>query len=509
MRHNLFLIACLFAVYSAFAQQPTDQLWHLLPNSKKGNSGIGLAEAQEMMKGKTPQTVIVAIADAGVDINHEDLKHMLWINADEVADNGIDDDNNGYTDDIYGWNFIGETTHDNLEITRQYALLNAKYELKATDDIENQDEYNRYLTIKQEFLQKNILLLGLRELVQIKQGMEFLEDSYGTDMTTEEVTNHKSKSKYEEIARGILARTAEASKNFDYLDIKTQLMSAYDHYDASYNYNYNPEFDPRTELVGDDYSNAREIGYGNNKVYYGEHSSHGTHVAGIVAADASNDEGAKGICQSCDIMSIRNVPDGDERDKDVANGIRYAVDNGAKIVEKNNSVEYIKVVKEAIQNSGRGFSGITDTTKAIGGLTSDFPNDFNNITDNWIEVGASSWMKKPKVFAEFSNYGLEEVDIFAPGVDIYSTTPEGQYEAFNGTSMASPVVAGVAGYVWSYYPTLTAAQLKQILVESALEIKGRSRLPGSKKKTKACKISKYGSEVNLPDEIYSLVIFGK
>ncbi|MFT6384649.1 MAG: subtilisin family serine protease, partial [Bacteroidia bacterium] len=219
-----------------------------MPNSKKGNSGIGLAEAQEMMKGKTPQTVIVAIADAGVDINHEDLKNMLWINADEVADNGIDDDNNGYIDDIYGWNFIGETTHDNLEITRQYALLNAKYELKATDDIENQDEYNMYLTIKQEFLQKNSdAKLYYERFLQIKQGMEFLEDSYGTDMTAEEVTNHKSKSKYEEIARGILARTAEASKNFDYLNIKTQLMSAYDHYDASYNYNYNPEFDPRRE----------------------------------------------------------------------------------------------------------------------------------------------------------------------------------------------------------------------------------------------------------------------
>jgi len=505
MRHNLFLIACLFAVYSAFAQQPTDQLWHLLPNSKKGNSGIGLAEAQEMMKGKTPQTVIVAIADAGVDINHEDLKHMLWINADEVADNGIDDDNNGYTDDIYGWNFIGETTHDNLEITRQYALLNAKYELKATDDIENQDEYNRYLTIKQEFLQKNSdAKLYYERFLQIKQGMEFLEDSYGTDMTTEEVTNHKSKSKYEEIARGILARTAEASKNFDYLDIKTQLMSAYDHYDASYNYNYNPEFDPRTELVGDDYSNAREIGYGNNKVYYGEHSSHGTHVAGIVAADASNDEGAKGICQSCDIMSIRNVPDGDERDKDVANGIRYAVDNGAKIVNMSFGKGYshnAEVVKEAIQyaaSKGVLLVHAAGNSNQNNDISDNFPNDFNNITDNWIEVGASSWMKKPKVFAEFSNYGLEEVDIFAPGVDIYSTTPEGQYEAFNGTSMASPVVAGVAGYVWSYYPTLTAAQLKQILVESALEIKGRSRLPGSKKKTKACKISKYGSEVNLP-----------
>jgi subtilisin family serine protease len=281
-------------------------------------------------------------------------------------------------------------------------------------------------------------------------------------------------------------------------------MSAYRHYDASYNYNYNPEFDPRRELVGDDYSNAREIGYGNNKVYYGEHSSHGTHVAGIVAADASNDLGAKGICQSCDIMSIRNVPDGDERDKDVANGIRYAVDNGAKIVNMSFGKGYshnAEVVKEAIQyaaSKGVLLVHAAGNSNQNNDISDNFPNDFNNITDNWIEVGASSWMKKPKVFAEFSNYGLEEVDIFAPGVDIYSTTPEGQYEAFNGTSMASPVVAGVAGYVWSYYPTLTAAQLKQILVESALEIKGRSRLPGSKKKTKACKISKYGSEVNLP-----------
>ena len=490
-----------------FAQQnlPEIQLWHLEPYSKKGHSGIGLEEAMEMVKDKTPTTIVVAIADAGVDVNHPDLKNMLWTNPSEIAGNGIDDDKNGYIDDVYGWNFIGETIYDNLEITRQYVILNEKYELKPESEITDKEEYARYQEIKTTFLAKNLeYKMNFEFFSDLIKGMESLEESYGTDMTKEELANHKSNSKSEIVAKNLLDRLVKVTDEFDYLGIKDQMTQAYNQFDRAYSYNYNPEFDPRAEKVGDDYSNPNERYYGNNNVYYGEHSSHGTHVAGIVAADGSNNVGAKGICQSCEIMSIRNVPEGDERDKDVANSIRYAVDNGAKIVNmsfgkshSHNSAIVYEAIKYAESKNvllvhAAGNSSLNlETAK-------NFPNDNNDATNNWLEVGASSWEKKPKALATFSNYGSSQVDLFAPGVKVYSTTPEGEYEAYNGTSMASPVAAGVAAFVWSYYPTLTAAELKTILIESAIPIKGRNKVPGSKKKKRVCKVSKSGAEINLP-----------
>ena len=506
---NKYLITSLLALFlcvSVFAQNPTDQLWHLKPYSKKGESGIGLEEAKELVKDKKANTVVVAIIDAGVDIYHPDLKNMLWVNEGEIADNNIDDDGNGYIDDVYGWNFLGETTFDCLELTRQYASLNAKYELKTADQVENKEEYARYQEIKEEFLQKSTnAKMSYERYSDLLQGAQFLEDAYGEDMTVEELQNHKSKSKYDETAKRMLLGIAEKTNTINYTGLKSQLQGAVDYFEGQHKYYYNAEFDPRAEKVGDDYENAYESNYGNSKVYYGEKfSSHGTHVAGIVAADASNDFGAAGICQSCEIMSIRTVPEGDERDKDVANSIRYAVDNGAQIINMSFGKAYAsntKVVREAIayaESKNVLLVHAAGNSSQNNDIKSNYPNDFGNSFNNWIEVGASSWEKKPNSFATFTNYGKEEIDLFAPGVAIYSTTPENQYEAFNGTSMASPVVAGVAAFLWSYYPELTAAQVKQILEESAIPIKGRSRTPGAKKKTRACKISRTGGEVNLP-----------
>jgi len=506
---NKYIILAALAVSSlaAQAQEPSDKFWHLQPFSKKGNSGIGLEEAKEMMKGKTPQTVIVAIADAGVDIYHPDLKTMLWTNENEIPDNGIDDDKNGYIDDVYGWNFLGETTFDNMELTREYARLNAIYELKSESNIENITEYNRYLSLKESYLKEQLDAKQTFEILEkITKGFNALEKNYGEGMTLEEVTNHKAQNKYEQVGKMVLLGSAKRSKEpFNFKAIKEEMQKGYDQYDFMYNYGYNAAFNPRSEKVGDDYENATEQGYGNNKVYYGERfSSHGTHVAGIVAADASNDFGAKGICQSCKIMSIRNVPEGDERDKDVANSIRYAVDNGAKIVNMSFGKGYSyrpEVVKEAIryaESKGVLLVHAAGNSNQNNDISENYPNDSKDAFNNWLEVGASSWQKKPGALAVFSNYGQDEVDLFSPGVAIYSTTPENSYDAYDGTSMASPVAAGVAAFVWSYYPTLTAAQMKQILMDSAIPIKGRNRIPGAKKKKCVKKLSKTGGQINLP-----------
>jgi subtilisin family serine protease len=508
-RINIYFAISLWLSLAVTAQNPTDSLWHLLPYSKKGNAGIGYQEAVKMMKGKIPQPIIVAIADAGVDIYHPDLINNLWKNPLEIEDNGIDDDENGYIDDLYGWNFIGETTYDNMELTRQYARLNRIYELKPEAQVKNPDEYTIYLKMKEKFLkQKREAKLYFDFFQGINEGVESIEKQYGGNIDKTTIENHKSKGKSEEIAKRMIIRYAKMTKSFDLETMKKDLEEGYKQYDYMHNYAYNISFDPRSEFVGDEYYNLTERVYGNNQVYYGEDfSSHGTHVAGIVAADGSNDFGAKGICSSCKIMSIRNVPEGDERDKDVANGIRYAVDNGAKIVNMSFGKGYSDfplAVKEAIQYAASKDVLLVHAAGNDGknnDKSDNFPHDFKDAYPNWIEVGASNWKSVSKALAPFSNYGKSEVDLFSPGVDIYSTTPENQYEAYDGTSMASPVVSGVAAFVWSYYPSLSASQLKDIILQSSVPIKGRVKIPGSKRKTRALKLSKTGGLVNLPNAL--------
>jgi cell wall-associated protease len=503
MKKYSIIIALIAATSSIFAQNPSDQFWHLAPNSSKINSGVGLEEAKAMMKDKKPTTIVVAVADAGVDVYHPDLQNRLWTNKGEIAGNGIDDDGNGYKDDVYGWNFIGGTIEDNLEVTREYRRLKPIYEGNTDAQERNPMEYAKYLTVKKDFLDNSVnATLYFEAYEGLKLGMDFLAESYGEDMTIAELEAHQSKSKFEESAKQVLLSNSK-KRPLNFTAMREGLNGGYEHFKQQAKYNYNVDFDPRPENVGDDYADVTNRFYGNDSVYYGEHSSHGTHVAGIIAADASNDFGAQGICQSCEIMSIRNVPDGDERDKDVANGIRYAVDNGAKIVNMSFGKGYaynVDVVKEAIkyaESKGVLLVHAAGNSNQDNDITDNFPKNFD-ASNNWIEVGALSWMKKPNKIAEFSNYGQKEVDLFAPGVAIYSTTPENNYEAFDGTSMASPVVAGVAGFVWSYYPNLTAAELREILLQSAIPIKGRQRIPGQKKKVNVRTLSKTGAEINLP-----------
>lgn len=494
-------LLCLLVSIASLSQAKPDTFWHL-QHHKNDYPGISWNEGLELVKTKTPKQVVVAVIDAGTDIKHPDLKEMLWTNTNEIADNGIDDDNNGYIDDVNGWNFIGDVTFDNTELVRQYVILNEKYELKS---VEESEEYTHYLELKDEFLKKQEEAKKLYNILSItKGGIDDLEKEYGDDITKEELKEHKPTSKYEQIAKILILQTARVYGEYDYKSIRDELIDGFEHYDYELNYGYNPRFEPR-DKVGDDYTNGTESGYGNNKLYYGDRfSSHGTHVSGIIAASSTNKFGAKGICQNCEIMTLRTVPQGDERDKDVANSIRYAVNNGAKVINMSfgksytyrkdlvyNAIEYAKSKEVLLIHSAGNDASNND-------LKPTYPNDMNGkYNDIWIEVGASSWQSKPKMLAEFTNYGATDVDVFSPGVAIYSTMPENTYEPEDGTSMAGPVVAGIAGVIRGYYPQLTASQVKTIIVESAISIKGRQRIPGKKRKKGARKLSATGSVVNL------------
>lgn len=508
MNRIYILLAFLYSV-TGYAQTPSHD-WHFSPYHKSKLAGIGLEEGMKAVADKSASNIIVAVIDAGVDVYHPDLKDQLWINKDEIANNGVDDDNNGYIDDIYGWNFIGgkdsSVGYDNMEVTRQYLILKKKYDGITEEMAENKVEYRKYAEMRDKISRERMEAKSYYEFFsQIRSGMSSIESTYSRPIDLATIKAHQSANRAEEMAKLILVSAASKSKDdFDFAAMKSELDGAYDHYNYNYNYGYNLDFDPR-DIVGDNYDNAYERTYGNNEVYYGEDfSSHGTHVAGIIAANSSNNIGAKGICPTAKIMSIRVVPQGDERDKDVANGIIYAVDNGARIINMSFGKAYphnTEVVKKAIEYA-KSKNVLLVHAAGNDALNTDvntfYPNDFGDeFKSNWIEVGASSWEKKPRKIASFSNYGKLQVDLFAPGVAIYSTTPENQYEAFDGTSMASPVVAGVAALVWSYYPDMTAEQIRSVLVDSALPIKGKQRIPGDKKKSRVNELSVTGSIINV------------
>ncbi len=459
---------------------PTED-WHLLAPNNDPYYGTGVRLAYEnLLANKDPKKeVVVAIIDSGTDINHEDLSGNIWVNEDEIADNNIDDDGNGYVDDIHGWNFIGgvdgsHVVDDTFEITRLYAKLSPKYEGVDPNTLSESEltEFEYYQKVKVDFKKERDEVTEIYTNVSgfeqaILASRSIFRVSSLDSLTTEQIQTKSNDSPQISQAKGLVNYMRDN-------DIKEQdVIDAREQFQSLANFGMNPEFEPRS-IVGDDYDDLTNRFYGNNDVS-GPRNDHGTHVAGIVGAVRNNDIGVNGIAD-VKLMIVRTVPNGDERDKDVANAIRYAAENGADIINMSFGKGYSPqkwYVDEAIQFAdslgvlmvhGSGNDGDNIDT------TDSFPN--KNYVDggtaiNFMNVGASSWENGVSVPADFSNYGKTEVEIFAPGVGIYSTFPGNSYSAQDGTSMASPVLAGVAALIMTYYPDLSATQVKEILMETA------------------------------------------
>jgi len=489
----------------AFGQSSAPENWFNKDNKTDNVLGMSTEQAYEkLLKSKTPVPVIVGVLDSGVDEDHEDLKNVMWINEDEVPGNGVDDDKNGYIDDIYGWNFIGgkdgrNVDRDSYELTRLFKALNTKYEgmSEATMTKEEKKGFQDFLKVKAEFLQLSVQAKSTFEsLLKTKTRLDNMEEAIGKgeNITVSDLKNYKPVNTTEGamVERFIVYM----EKGIKYSEMKAEFMGAYEHYDKEANYRYNVSFDPR-EIVGDNYSDQTEKYYGNNDVT-GPDASHGTHVSGIIAAQRDNGLGIKGVANNVKIMSVRCVPDGDERDKDVANAIRYAVENGAKVINMSFGKAYPwnkTIVDDAIKYAeskdvllvhGAG-NDAKDLDKTV-----NYPNPYFSNTSArspiWVEVGASSWVKGKDKLGSFSNYGRTKVDVFAPGVSIYSTTPGSKYDSYDGTSMASPATAGVAALIRSYFPDLTASQVRTILMKSTTKVKGKVHYPGTTKSTKMKKL---------------------
>lgn len=467
-----------------------------------GYPGISLAEAYKALEGRKAQTVIVGVVDSGVDINHEDLKSIIWTNPKEIPNNGIDDDKNGYVDDVHGWNFLGEINQDNLEYVRilkkgdtsdpDYKRAEEKYDKEFKDANEKIELYSQ---IKERIAQSDALIqkhLGKKEYTE--------EDLDKIDASSLQLLGAVRGMKY------LLSNGVSVKETLE------ELSEGIKHYEDRLKYGLNKEFNPR-KVLNDNPDDITDKIYGNNNVIgpTAEGALHGTHVAGIIAAVRHNNIGIDGVADHVRIMPVRTVPDGDEYDKDVALALRYAIDNGAKVINTSFGKEFsphkewvYDALKYAAEKDVLIVNAAGNDTKNVD-VQLTFPDDNINgkeFTDTMITIGALNYEYNENLVASFSNYGKNNVDLFSPGVQIYATVPENKYKFLDGTSMAAPEVAGVAALIRAYFPKLKAREVKQILMESGLTptvkevlVGGRGE-EGEAKRMLFSELSKSGKIVN-------------
>ncbi|MFT3823773.1 MAG: S8 family peptidase [Chitinophagaceae bacterium] len=499
--------------------------WHLLDKTKDGYYGISINKAYEFIKSKNlkGKTVIVAVIDSGIDTLHEDLKPVLWVNPKEIPGNGIDDDGNGYVDDIHGWNFLGNkdgrnVKQDSYEGARVYHKFKAKYEDPSFDSTKLKgDELAEYKMWKKAKVK--IMGDGSEEGVDLVMLKKALQSSLRSDSilkvalkkdvyTGNDLDTFVAVSTSEKAARGSLLYLFKAnqmleSTNKEFLDGFGEFVSGEERKAEAKE--KAPE-DYRGEITGDNENDINDRYYGNGDVMAGT-PFHGTHVSGIIGASRDNGLGIEGIADNVRIMMIRAVPDGDEHDKDIALAIRYAVDNGAKVINMSFGKEFSprkKWVDEAVQYAAS--KGVLlvhaagNDSKNVD-TADNFPNA-NLVTlkaraKNWITVGASGDPKAGGLTASFSNYGKQEVDVFAPGVKIYSSIPGGNtYGNAQGTSMASPVVAGTAAFLLEYFPYLTPEQVKFCIEKSAQVPAEKVKKPGTDDLVSMAELCRTGGIIN-------------
>jgi subtilisin family serine protease len=503
---KILIVTSFFPLFSLLAVSPEDSLkyanWQNLDPILDKKMGVSVEKAyNELLKGKESKTVVVAVLDSGVDIDHEDLKDIIWVNEDEIPDNGIDDDNNGYIDDIHGWNFLGNEDGENiihapLEVTRLYRIYLEKYGELENDSLQLAEDIDwlKYQNVVSTYD------IELENVKQSKAAFQKLSDKYYRfDSIVSELLLKKDYSLVDLKGLKVEKKSlSDSAKKFmiraKIRGLNNSLIAEYqDYYSNRINYHYNTEFYARP-IVGDDEYVWLSAFYGNNDVE-GDDPLHGTMVSGVIGGVRNNNIGVNGIADNVKIMSVRTVPDGDEWDKDVASAIKYAIDNGADIINmsfgkgfspQKQFVDSIVKLVDAnnvllVHAAGNENTNIDE----VDNFPNRFSVDLDTLADAWLTIGASTISANKKgLVANFSNYGKQNVDIFAPGHDMFLCSPNNTYEIASGTSFAAPVVSGVAALIKSYYPELTALEIKDIILRSSVIKDVKVKVPGTQGKLK-------------------------
>ncbi len=452
--------------------------------------GMSVEKAySEIIKNNKGQKTIVAVIDSGVDIEHEDLEGVLWTNTDEIPGNGKDDDNNGYIDDVHGWNFLGDAVKENMEYTRIYKRLKPKYEGKTPSSISTADraEFIYYQEAKQEYEKEyQETVQNRNQYEQIKKQLVAAHQAVSSQLgkenyTIEELNDMQAtgqmaqyKAMLQQIQNNVNENIPEALEELD---------EGIAYYDGRLDTHFNLELDGRAP-VGDDPYDITDTKYGNGNVMgpdpEKEDLKHGTHVAGIIAAERNKNIGIIVVANNVEIMAIPSFG-------------KYFSPNPEWVIE---AIKYAEKNDVLIVNAGGNESLNLDENTV-------YPNDQNpeapqEIANNFLTVGALNFDYGAQLLANFSNYGKTNVDVFAPGTKIWSTTPNNEYEYLQGTSMAAPAVAGVAAIIRSFYPKLSAAQVKQIIMDSGLTTNADVVVGGDRNNVQDFKeLSKSGKMVNL------------
>ena len=519
--YSLALCGALLFNTPVWAQKDTATVlprnWHQLDLKADGYYGISLKQAYNFLKGKKSKTVIVATIDSGADTLQRDLASILWVNPKEIPGNGKDDDHDGFVDDVHGWDFLGGPNgkcdfNETTEEIREYYKLKNKYGAITDVPAADKKEYNYWLTVKAirdstitksdaEYKQLNPVMNVLMVTGSIlKNAMKLSPDASFTtkDIDNLQTTNDTVKES-KTVWTGILQQEGAGATS-------TKVIKDLSEYLKKLNSDINPDLDARKNIVGDNPDDNTNPHYGNNLIKF-EDASHGTGVAGLIGAVRNNGYGVDGVADNVRIMPIKAVPDGDEYDKDIANAIRFAVNHGARVVNMSfgkkisphkkwvdDAFKYATTKNVLLVMAAGNDSQNVDTKPS-------YPNDTyedGSGTDapNVINVGASAAKLDDKLAGSFSNYGKNEVDVFAPGVDIYSTIPGSNYGRASGTSMACPVVAGTAALLLEYFPKLSAEQLKYILIKSAVAPDMDVNVPGTNRKVKMSELCVSGGIIN-------------
>ncbi len=528
-----------FFALALFAQTQTTAKaklkgWHLLNMQQDGYMGTGVKEAYELLKNRKSTTVTIAVIDSGIDTAHEDLKAVLWTNPKEIPGNGIDDDHNGYKDDVHGWNFCGASNGENLainthEIARVYHGWKAEFEGKEEKDI----PANRKFLFQQ--WKRSEALLN-KQYEEYQKNFPNIDNMFtALTATSRLITTSISKPAFtkndialmdakptDSLGWGVSIWKDIFNRGGDSTLTNTSILNDIEGYrNVLLNNKKRKDDEPidyRGAMTKDDYTNINDSIYGNNNLKAGS-GNHGTHVSGIIGAVRNNNIGVDGIVANVRIMAIRAVPGGDEHDKDVALSIRYAVDNGAQIINMSFGKPvspYKQFIDDAIKYAA------SKNVLIVHGAGNDgedldenvfYPNPIfldGTVATNMLTIGASGDYSTDQLIASFSNYSNKVVDIFAPGVYINSTTTNNGYEPYDGTSMASPVAAGVAGLLKSYFPKLTPQQIIDLIMRSGTPVKEEVNLPGSDKKTTMDKLCKSGKIINAYEAVkLALQLYGK
>ncbi len=528
---KIFIALCIVSLSSVAQKNDVPNGWHLMDRATSGYYGVSADKAYDFLKSKKlkSQTVVVAVIDSGIDTLQEDLKSILWTNPKEIPGNGIDDDRNGYVDDVHGWNFLGgkdgrNVKEDSYEGARVYYSLKSKWDNKEVKkellSKPEAEEYDMFERAKAEITDNDkaesfadVDVPAIKNLHKsLLKNDSILIAAIGKDtFTGNELEAYATKSMQERKAKNELLGIMKANNLLDQtnkefiggLNEYIEYVEGEQRKAAAKN---NPPIEYRKNIVGDDETNFNDIGYGNNDIM-AETPMHGTHCSGIIGAVRNNGKGMDGIADNVRIMMLRAVPDGDEHDKDIALAIRYAVDNGAKIISMSFGKSFSPQKKWVDEAFAYAESKNVLLVHAAGNDAKDvdtaanFPNPVyisgKGRANNVITVGASGDPKAGGLTASFSNYGKKEVDVFSPGVKIYSTLPGGKnYGNLQGTSMACPLVAGIAALTLEYFPGLSAKQLKYVIEKSAQKPAIKVNKPGTEETVDLSEISKTGGIVN-------------